>query len=155
MNSMLPSGKRRGTCMICMYAMQARNSVREESKSCSRTETKCIHMCSKIPSVAIKMLSKHSRRATLRANMTRILKKTTFFCPVLPRGRPQTLQNRLQMVPEPTKIAYCSACAYQHQSFIRFGTPKAGFEREIRPPFKQLSNAFVHSASSSIFKGRP
>ena len=79
MNSMLPSGIRRGTCLICMYDMQAHNSFREASKSCSRTETKCIHMCSKIPCVAINMLAKHSRRATLRANTTRILEKNTFF----------------------------------------------------------------------------
>ena len=34
-------------------------------------------------------------------------------------------------------------------------SPKAGFQREISTPFKQLSHAFVHYASSSIFWGSP
>ena len=39
----------------------------------------------------------------------------------------QALQNRLQMLPEPTKIAYCMAYAYRHQSFIRFGVSEDRF----------------------------
>ena len=100
-------------------------------------------------------LSKCSPNTLGEQRYARILKKTTFFCPVPPRGRPQTLQNRIQTLPEPTKIAYCMACAYQHQRLSDFEPPKAGFGREISTPFKQLSHAFVHSASSSIFEGCP